>query len=282
MKILTHLILIAVVSMSTIFLASIAEENHRIEFPIDTPGEVIEFEKTDKTTQIQLKKDATDQVDKSKTFTICDSKLGEKTIEGKINIEPILKRIIESDFQPSSEIIRIEGNVYKVPPDVGETVLVNLYTPNKPTENLYHKLEILGASPSKYYYYHSRGSIKTRIPITNITRVSSLSEITDIRRVINFPLMTKEYNIRVENGKQYYNVFLDVENHAPTDAMNKTLDDFGVIIIRRYNDGITDFRVNLPLDNLTTVAELPFVTHIEFHDIPGGFCYNILNISIPK
>jgi subtilisin family serine protease len=145
-------------------------------------------------------------------------------------------------------------------------VLAKLYIPNKPTENLYNKLKTLGASSSRYY--QTEGFIKTRIPITNIIRISSLSEITDVRRVINFPLMTQEYNIRVENGEQYYHVFLDVENHAATDAMIKTLENFGVIIKKRYNDEITDFRIYLPVDNLTTVAELLFVTHIEYHDIP--------------
>jgi subtilisin family serine protease len=239
------------------------------------------------TTIYMLKKEAVGQVNESKKFTIGpDSKLGEipwnslslkkevmvaKTLEGKINIEPILERIIESDFKPSSEIVRVKttGNIYKVPPDVGETVLVKLYTPNKPTENLYHKLGILGADSSRYY--QSEGFIKTRIPITNITRVSSFSEITDVRRVINFPLSAQEYNIRIENGEQYYHVFLDVKNYAATDAMIKTLENFGVIIIKRYNDGITDFRVYLPLDNLTKVAEFPFVTHIEYHDIPVEF-----------
>ncbi|MCD4845690.1 MAG: S8 family serine peptidase [Methanosarcinales archaeon] len=83
--------------------------------------------------------------------------------------------------------------------------------------------------------------------------------------------MTQEYNVRIENDEQYYHVFLDVEDHAATDAMIKTLENFGVIIRKRYNDEITDFRVYLPLDNLTKVAELPFVTHIEYHDIPVEF-----------
>jgi hypothetical protein len=132
-----------------------------------------------------LKKEAVGQVNESRKFTIGpDSKLGEiawdslslkkevmvaKTIEEKINIEPILERIIESDFQSSSEIVRIKttGKIYKVPPDVSETVLVKLYTPTKPSENLYHKLGILGAGSSRYY--QSEGFIKTRIAITNIT-----------------------------------------------------------------------------------------------------------------
>jgi hypothetical protein len=132
-----------------------------------------------------LKKEAISQVNESRKFTIGpDSKLGEiiwdssslkkevmvaKTLEGKINIEPILERIIESDFQSSFEIVRIEttGNIYKVPPDVGETVLVKLYTINKPTVNLNKKLGVLGASSSRYY--QTEGFIKTRIPITNIT-----------------------------------------------------------------------------------------------------------------
>ncbi|TKY91319.1 MAG: hypothetical protein C5S46_06445, partial [Candidatus Methanomarinus sp.] len=77
-----------------------------------------------------LKKDTVGQVNKSIKFTIgLDSKLGEipwdslslkkevmvaKTLEGKINIEPILERIIESDFQSSSEIVRIQttGKIY--------------------------------------------------------------------------------------------------------------------------------------------------------------------------
>ncbi len=66
-----------------------------------------------------LKKEAVDQVNKSKTFTISpDSKLGEiswdspslskevmvtKSLEEKTNIEPILERIIETNFKPSSE-----------------------------------------------------------------------------------------------------------------------------------------------------------------------------------
>jgi len=231
-----------------------------------------------------LKKEAIGQVNESKTFTIGPaSKLGEipwkstsfnknvivaKTLEGKTNIEPILKRIIESDFQPSSKIVKIQTteNRYKLPPDIGETVLVKLYTPNKPTENLYHKLGILGASSIRYY--QTEGFIKVRIPITSITMISSLSEITDVRRVINFPLMTQEYNIRIENGEQYYHVFLDVEDHAATDAIIKTLENFGVVIKKRYNNEITDFRVYLPVDNLTMVAELPFITHTKYHDIP--------------
>jgi subtilisin family serine protease len=233
-----------------------------------------------------LKKETIYQVNESRKFTIGpDSKLGEipwdslslkkevmvKTLEEKINIEPILERIIESDFQSSSEIVTIQttGKVYKLPPDVGETVLVKLYTPNKPNDNLNKKLGISGAGLKKYY--HTEGFIKTRIPMTNITRVSLLSEITDVRRVINFPLMTQEYNIRFENGKQYYHVFLSVEGHVATDVMIKTLENFGVIIKKRYYDGITDFRVYLPVDNLTKVAELPFVTHIEYHDIPIEF-----------
>jgi len=165
-----------------------------------------------------LKKEAINQVNESRKFTIGpDSRLGEipwdslsfkkevmvvKTLEGKINIEPILQRIIESDFQSSSEIVRIQttGKKYKVPPDIGETVLVKLYTPNKPTDNLNKKLGIFGAGLKRYY--QTEGFIKTRIPITNITRVSSLSEITDVRRVINFPLTTQEYNIRVENEER--------------------------------------------------------------------------------
>jgi len=49
-----------------------------------------------------------------------------KNIEKKINIEPILKRIIESDFPPSLKIVKIQTieNRYKVPLDIDETVLV--------------------------------------------------------------------------------------------------------------------------------------------------------------
>ena len=314
MKILTHRILIAVVCLSALFLGCIEEENHKIELPIDTPEEAIEYAKTDNSTKewierwsdyeiiedaevdnqsiwlVQLKAMASVEeqpilfrkIHSNGTIlfrfgaVLCKEKKVKKTLIGGINIEPILKNIIESDFQPSSEFIKIQttGKIYKVPPDVGETVLVNLYTPNKPSQNLYNKLEILGADSSTYY--QGRGSIKVRIPMTNVTKISSLSEITDIRRVINFPLMTQEYNIRVENSEQYYHVFLDVKNHSATDAMIKTLENFGVIIIKQYSNGITDFRVYIPLDNLITIAELPFVTHIEFHDIPVEFDFCII------
>ncbi|RLG43960.1 MAG: hypothetical protein DRN81_05545, partial [Thermoproteota archaeon] len=236
---------------------------------------------------IQISKNDTDsQTNESETFTISSATElpGEKSWEPpsskeekamameiakeQVNIEPILEKIIESGFSSSSEIIKIEatGKVYKVPPGVGNMVLAKLYVPNKPSENLYTKIEALGGGPSKYY--QSEGFIKAKVPIANVTEIASLSEITDVRRVINFPLTTQEYNIRVENGKQYYHVFLDVENHAPTGAMLETLENLGVKIKKRYNDGITDFRVLIPVDNLTKVAELPFVTHIEYHDVP--------------
>ena len=51
MKILTHRILIAVVCLSVLFLGCIEEENHKIELPIDTPEEAIEYAKTDNTTK---------------------------------------------------------------------------------------------------------------------------------------------------------------------------------------------------------------------------------------
>jgi hypothetical protein len=51
MKILTHRILIAVVCFSILFLGCIEEENHKIELPIDTPKEAIEYAKTDNSTK---------------------------------------------------------------------------------------------------------------------------------------------------------------------------------------------------------------------------------------
>jgi hypothetical protein len=51
MKILTHRILIAVVCLSFLFLGCIEKENHKIELPIDTPEEAIEYVKTDNTTK---------------------------------------------------------------------------------------------------------------------------------------------------------------------------------------------------------------------------------------
>ena len=51
MKIFIHRILIAVVCLSTLFLGCIEEENHKIELPIDTPEEAIEYAKTDNCTK---------------------------------------------------------------------------------------------------------------------------------------------------------------------------------------------------------------------------------------
>ncbi|MEA3293741.1 MAG: hypothetical protein U9P81_02025 [Euryarchaeota archaeon] len=51
MKILTHRILMAVICLSTLFLGCIEEENHKIELPIDTPEEAIEYAKTDNNTK---------------------------------------------------------------------------------------------------------------------------------------------------------------------------------------------------------------------------------------
>ena len=52
MKILTHRILIAIVCLSVLFfLGCIEEENHKIELPIDTPEEAIEYAKTDNCTK---------------------------------------------------------------------------------------------------------------------------------------------------------------------------------------------------------------------------------------
>ena len=47
MKIFTHRILIGIVCLSALFLGYIWEENHKIELPIDTPEEAIEYAKTD-------------------------------------------------------------------------------------------------------------------------------------------------------------------------------------------------------------------------------------------
>ncbi len=51
MKLLSHRILIAVVCLSVLFLGCIEEENHKIELPIDTPEEAIEYAKTDNNTK---------------------------------------------------------------------------------------------------------------------------------------------------------------------------------------------------------------------------------------
>ncbi len=51
MKIISHRILIAVVCFSVLFLGCIEEENHKIELPIDTPKEAIEYAKTDNCTK---------------------------------------------------------------------------------------------------------------------------------------------------------------------------------------------------------------------------------------
>ena len=51
MKILTHRILIVVVCLSVLFLGCIEEDNHKIELPIDTPEEAIEYAKTDNSTK---------------------------------------------------------------------------------------------------------------------------------------------------------------------------------------------------------------------------------------
>jgi subtilisin family serine protease len=186
----------------------------------------------------------------------------------KINIEPILKKILESDYRPPSAIIRIAGREeqYKVPPGVNGTILVKIYVSNKSTENLFSEFKALGAEPSKYY--QNEKLIKARVPINNITKVALLPEVIDVRRVINFPLTTQDYNIRFENNEQYYHVFLDVENHTSNATIIQTLENLGVKIKKQYNDGITDFRAYVPVRNLTKVAELPFVTHIEYHDIP--------------
>lgn len=50
-KILTYRILIAVVCLSVLFLGCIEEDNHKIELPIDTPEEAIEYAKTDNNTK---------------------------------------------------------------------------------------------------------------------------------------------------------------------------------------------------------------------------------------
>ena len=51
MKILTHRILMAVVCLSFLFLGCVEEDNHKIEFPIDTSEEAIEYVKTDNCTK---------------------------------------------------------------------------------------------------------------------------------------------------------------------------------------------------------------------------------------
>ncbi|MCD4845692.1 MAG: hypothetical protein K8R25_14515 [Methanosarcinales archaeon] len=51
MKIISHRILITVVCFSVLFLGCIEEEDHKIELPIDTPEEAIEYAKTDNSTK---------------------------------------------------------------------------------------------------------------------------------------------------------------------------------------------------------------------------------------
>ncbi|HEY9246288.1 MAG TPA: DUF2341 domain-containing protein, partial [Candidatus Methanoperedens sp.] len=220
----------------------------------------------------------------SSTFGFAEELIGEKSYETvplkdekvmavetaskKINIEPILKKVIESDYLPQSASIRIagRGEQYKMPPDIKDSVLIKIYVSNKPTDSIYRELKAAGAEPSKYY--QNEKFIKVRIPIANVTKIALLPEVMDIRRMINFPLATQDYNIRLENNEQYYHVFLDVENHTPNAMIIQTLEKSGVIIKKQYNDGITDFRAYIPIRNLSMVAELPFVTHIEYHDIP--------------
>jgi subtilisin family serine protease len=191
-----------------------------------------------------------------------------ETSKKKINIEPILKNILESGYYPPAGVIRIAGRneQYKVPPGINDTVLIKIYVSNKPRENLYSELNALGAKQPKYY--DDEKFIKARVPITNVTKIALLPEVSDIRRVINFPLTSQNYNIRFENNEQYYHVFLDVENHTSNATIIQTLENLGVKIKKQYNDGITDFRAYIPIRNLTGVAELPFVIHIGYHDIP--------------
>lgn len=191
-----------------------------------------------------------------------------KAAKKQINIEPILKNILDSGYRPPSATIRISGREeqYKVPPGINDTVLIKIYIPNKPTESLYSELKTLGAEPNKYY--QNEKFIKARAPIANVTKIALLPEVTDVRRTINFPLISQDYNVRVENNEQYYHVFLDVENHTPNATIIQTLENSDVKIKKQYNDGITDFRAYIPVRNLTEVAELPFVTHIEYHDVP--------------
>lgn len=191
-----------------------------------------------------------------------------ETTNKKINIEPILKKILDSGYHPSNAVLRIAGKEeqYKVPPGVNDTILIKIYVSNKSREGLYSELSALGAKSPKYY--PTEKLIKARVPIANVTKITLLSEVMDIRRMINFPITTQDYYIRFENNEQYYHVFLDVENHASNTTMIQTLGNLGVKIKKQYNDGITDFRAYIPIKNITEVAELPFVTHIEYHDIP--------------
>ncbi|MCX9010632.1 MAG: hypothetical protein OIN66_05850 [Candidatus Methanoperedens sp.] len=191
-----------------------------------------------------------------------------ETGKKQINTEPILKKILDNGYNPPSGIIRIADREeqYKVPPGINDTVLIKIYVSNKPLEGLYSELKALGAEILKYY--PTEKLIKARAPIISITKIALLPEVVDVRRTINFPLATQDYNIRFENNEQYYHVFLSVENHTSNATMIQTLENLGVKIKKQYNDGITDFRVYIPLRNLTEVAELPFITHIEYHDIP--------------
>lgn len=69
-----------------------------------------------------------------------------KTAKKQINIEPILKKVLEVGYIPPSTTIRISGREeqYKVPPGINDTVLIKIYVSNKFTEDLYSELKASG------------------------------------------------------------------------------------------------------------------------------------------
>ena len=100
MKILSHRILIAVVCLSALFLGCIEEENHKIELPIDTPEEAIEYAKTDNST-----KEWIEEWSESGYHIIECTVLNNQsiwTVEFKMNDSPY-------DFQPFC-IIKMQSN----------------------------------------------------------------------------------------------------------------------------------------------------------------------------
>jgi len=88
-----------------------------------------------------------------------------ETTNKKINIEPILKKILDSGYHPSNAVLIIAGKEeqYKVPPGVNDTILIKIYVSNKSREGLYSELSTLGAKSPKYY--PTEKLIKARVPI---------------------------------------------------------------------------------------------------------------------
>ncbi len=190
-----------------------------------------------------------------------------KIFKEKENYEPILRYIVLEN-KNMDDIFFIEKfkKRYKLPPGVGRTVLLKVFlTSDSKVGRISTTLRNFGCSVLKYY--PNEKFIKVRAPTHLVPKIAMIDGVRDVRRVINFPLISADMNYNIVNGK-YYHVFLDVEGHRPTEKMMKILKFYGVKILKQYNDGITDFRAYIPVENLTKVAELPFATHIEYHDVP--------------